>query len=259
MKGSASKEKKDRTLFNHIAEKYARKDSLPASAFPRRFLLKRLIEGLPEDLPARKTIIDIGCGIGAAARYLQGYYRRYIGIDQSEEMIARSRQFHQDPHVQFIASNVKSTSQSLAKTADLILSIGALHHMTDLPAVMRSLKHLAKPGAYLLAIEPHRGNPLIGLARHMRKYLDPAYSRNQVFFSETELKRLLHISGITFIKSDFIGFFSTPFAEVVVHPQLLFQPLSELTTRLDGWCHHRLPAWMKRLSFKMAVYGRFPG
>lgn len=259
MTGSSTIEEKDQILFNHIAEKYARKDHLPTSATPRRFLLRRLIEGLPEGLPADKTIVDIGCGIGAAARYLQGFYHHYIGIDQSEKMILRARQFHRDSHVHFMVKNIKTTTQLPANTADLILSIGALHHMTDLPRVMRSLRYLAKPGAYLLAIEPHRGNPLIGLARSIRKYTDSSYSRDQIFFSEAELKRLLHTSGIIFVKSDFIGFFSTPFAEVVVQPQQLFLPLSKLATQLDGWCHRRFPAWMKSLSFKMAVYGRFPG
>jgi SAM-dependent methyltransferase len=258
MTGSSSIENKDRILFNHIVEKYARKDLMPTSAVPRRFLLKRLINGLPEYLSREKTIVDIGCGIGAAARYLQGYYHHYIGIDQSEKMIALARQFHRNAHIQFMAGNIKSISSLPASCADLILSVGALHHMTDLPKVMESLKVLAKPGAFLLAIEPHRGNPLIGLARSIRKYLDLSYSRDQVFFSEKELRQLLQMSGITFIKSDFIGLFSTPFAEVVVKPQQLLLPLSKLTTRLDGWCHHRLPRWIKRLSFKMALYGRFP-
>ncbi len=257
MSGNKSVETKERVLFNQISEQYARKDILPASAAARRFLLSQLIRGLPDDIPRDKTVVDIGCGIGAAAKYLSGYYHRYIGIDQSEKMIETARHFHSDPRVQFIAGNIKESSQLPANTADLILSIGALHHMTHLTKVLKSLNHLAKPGAYLLAIEPHRGNPLIGLARLLRKQLDPAYSRDQVFFSEEEMVTLLQQNHITFLKSDFIGFFSTPFAELVLHPQQLFLPLSRLAIRLDNCCHGCLPKFLKRMSFKMAIYGQF--
>lgn len=254
----AERERQDRALFDRIAARYARKDSLAASAAARReklfFALAPFLEG-GGDLG---TVVDVGCGAGGPSAYLRGRYRRYIGIDYSPELIAAARRLHADnPEAEFIAANVKEPGLP-AHVADLVLCDGALHHMTDLPRVMESLVRIAKPGAFLVAIEPQRSNPIIAGLRRLRGWLDRSYSRDQLSFSREELQAHFSAIGLEGVRFRWQGLFSTPLAEVPLAPQWLFVPLGGLAAALDRRLQARLPGLMSRLAFNIVASGRFP-
>ncbi|MGC9336471.1 MAG: class I SAM-dependent methyltransferase [Anaerolineae bacterium] len=254
-----SRQRQDRCLFNRIARRYARKDVCPSSSLARQAQLLSALKPLLDERPTLGTVVDIGCGVGAPARYLQGCYEHYTGIDQSEQMIEAAALFNQDNgRAEFIAGNVKSRELPHG-VADVILSIGALHHMTELDDVLSSLTRLAKPRAFLIVVEPQDGNPLIQAARCVRGLLDPGYSRQQVFFSERELVELLAAGGITVLSVAFQGFLTPPFAQVVIQPQIFSVPLSRFAVRADSWLDDRLPDFLKKLSFNVVIIGRFEG
>ena len=253
-----AREAEDRRLFDRIAAAYGRKDLHPVSRPPRQAMLEIALGPLLREGDTLGTVVDIGCGVGAPARILAGRYDRYLGIDHSEKMVAAARAFNAgNPAASFLAAGVREADPG-GIAADLVLSIGALHHMPDLEAVVDRLKRLAKPGGRLVVIEPRRGNPLIWLLRRVRGLVDPAYSREQVFFSVRELRDLFAGRGLTDLEVEPIGFLSTPFAEVIFRPVFLFLPLSRLATAIDAWLTRRLPPWLGWLSFKVAVRARFP-
>jgi len=243
-------------LFDRIARRYARKDGVASSVLARRHQLLAAIEPVLEQLPNLGTIVDVGCGVGATAVYLADHYEHYIGIDQSEEMIKAAIVFNRgNPKAEFIAENVKSRDLP-QNVADVILSDGALHHITELDKAMDALTRIAKPGAFLVVREPQNGNPLLQVMRWIRGVVDSSYSREQVFFSETSLRELLS-HNVTDIAVEFQGFLSTPFAQVVIHPQALAIPLSRVAISIDRWLGARLPEPLKKFSFNIIVIGRF--
>jgi SAM-dependent methyltransferase len=253
------RETEDRLLFNQIAGHYAVKDIVPSSSLARKSQLLTAVGPLLRERPSLGTVVEVGCGVGAPAKYLKGHYEHYLGIDQSEEMIKAARVFNQNnPRAEFIASNVKS--EGLPRdAADTILSIGALHHMTQLEDVLRSLIRIAKPQAYLVVVEPQDGNPLVQAMRYVREIVDRAYSKQQIFFSERELRELLANEGIAVLSVDFQGFLTPPFAQVVIQPQAVSVALSRLAILADSWLDAHLPDVLKKLSFNIVITGRLEG
>ncbi|HUU27574.1 MAG TPA: class I SAM-dependent methyltransferase [archaeon] len=252
-----SVELRDRDLFNIIVGKYARKDLVESSSLARKYRLMAAIGPVLEKLGNLGTIIDIGCGIGSSAKYLEGLYEHYIGIDQSDEMVRYGKLIFQDnTKVELLALNVKS-QQLPQNVADVILSLGALHHMTELDEVIQSLTRMAKPGASLIAIEPQRKNPLLQLMRHIRGLVDSSYSKEQSYFTGQELKNLFQKHGLTDISISYYGFISPPFAEIIFQPQALAIPLSRLAVACDRWLDSNLPGSLKILSFGLIIRGKF--
>jgi SAM-dependent methyltransferase len=253
-----TREQRDKTLFDRIAGKYARKDSRASSALARKSKLFSVMAPVLAVRPNLGTIVDIGCGVGGPAKYLAGYYEHYIGIDYSEELIAAAKTFNLgNPKAEFIAASIKSKDLS-QNVADVVLCDGALHHMTELDAVIESLARIAKPGAFVVAIEPQNANPFIRGMRWLRGFLDSTYSREQIFFSQEDLRNLFSTAGITDLSIDYQGFFSTPFAEVVMAPQALAVPFSRLASSMDCWLQVNLPVALKKFSFNIVAIGRFP-
>lgn len=254
---ATEQELRDQELFDQIAAHYARKDVVQSSALARRSQLLAAMEPVLARVPDLGTLVDVGCGVGAPALYLHGRYQRYIGIDQSPEMIEAAHIFNREQGgAEFKAANVK-TAVLPANTADVILSVGALHHMTGLDEVMARLVEIAKPGAHFVVIEPQNGNPLIQFMRWLRGKVDKGYSTDQIFFSEEELVALFRRHGVSDLVVAFQGFTTPPFAQVILNPQALFVPLSRLAIRLDGWLHHRLRRPLQKLSFNIVLTGTF--
>jgi SAM-dependent methyltransferase len=255
---SKSEEIKDRALFDGIAAQYAKKDLTPSCIAARK---AQLLEALSLCFPPNEkipTVVEIACGIGAPAFYLRGRFNNYIGIDQSSEMIEIARKFSgSDPHIQFRTENIKSTALT-HHSADLILAVGALHHMTEWDAVMESLKRIAKPGSYFVLIEPQSGNPIFQMLRWLRKKIDKAYSADQYYFTRAELSHLLQRHGLEAIQYKYEGFFSTIFGQVILSPQFIMAPLSRCAVQLDRWLEAHLPSMFLRLSWNIIFAARFP-
>ncbi len=253
-----TREERDQTLYDTFAQQQARKDILPASSLARRSqLFSALAPVLAQSLNLG-TIVEIGCGIGAPAQYLRGHYDRYIGLDHSTQMIGAAHAFNANAtQAEFITANAKLMPLP-PHTADLILSIGALHHMSELDAVMQALSRLAKPGAWLVVREPQRANPLIQGLRWLRTRLDGSYSEEQIFFSQQELIGLCQRHQMSDISVEYQGYFTPPFAQVVLSPQAVTVPLSHLADKVDNWLHGRLPPLFSQLSFNLVVRAKFP-
>jgi len=250
-------ESRDKEIFDKIAHKYAKKDIVKSSSIARKHQLLLAIRPLLRKNNSLGTVVDIGCGAGQAARYLQTHYERYIGIDQSEPMIEAARTLNKnEDNVIFLSENVKSCTLN-DNTADLILSIGALHHFTELDRALFSIKRIAKPGSGFLAIEPQNANPLVQAARGLRKLLDTSYSKDQICFSERSIRDLLSRHSMAVTEIDYQGFISAVFAQVIFNPQILFSKISSCSTKIDEWITGHMPRNLRKLSFNIVIYARF--
>jgi len=252
-----SRKDRDATLFDSIAGQYAKKDIARSSSIARKAQLLYAVGPVLKKRKTLGTIVDIGCGAGASASYLSGCFERYIGIDHSEKMIDAARALNKNvPGAEFVVSDAISAAIP-ANTADLILSIGALHHIEDLDTALGSIKKIAKPGAFFVAVEPQNSNPIIQSLRRIRQAVDKGYSREQVFFSEKRLKTLLAAHGITDLNAEYYGFLSPPLAQVILNPQAIFARVSLAAVRFDAWCAGHLPVFMGRFTFNIIMRGIF--
>jgi SAM-dependent methyltransferase len=253
-----SREQKDRLLFNGIANNYSKKDLILSSSLAREAQLNFALARYLENNQSLGTIVDIGCGIGAPARYLSGCYDHYIGIDQSVALIDCAKNFYRDfTNTSFYAENIKATKIE-SNVADFILSIGALHHMSELDKVFEKLVNIAKPDAIMIIIEPQSGNPVINLMRWIRGWVDKEYSREQISFSETNLKKLLDRHCLTDIKFTYQGYLSTPFAQVIVSSNIAIVTLSKWAIKLDQLLQSHLKGKLRKMSFNIIVTAKFP-
>lgn len=253
-------EQSEKTIFNTIAKEYGGKDSILSSqqvrVYQLNFVLKPLLKKTENNLG---VLIDVACGIGAPARFLNGKYQKYIGIDQAARLIEEAKKFNEgNERAIFLATNVKEAPELFKEKADTILMMGALHHMTNLDEIFAALKKMAKPGANLVALEPQRRNPFLQLIRDLRKKIDPTYSRNQKFFKKEELEKIAKRNGLEEIRTEYQGFFSAPLAQVVLEPQFVFAPLSDLLIKLDLVLDKHWPSFLKPLSWNIALWAEFP-
>ncbi|MCC6215679.1 MAG: methyltransferase domain-containing protein [Polyangiaceae bacterium] len=253
--GAADLEGRDRALFDRIAERYARKDLAPSSRWARRQRLLRTLEAIPPLHGA--AILEVGCGAGFSAEYLRGAYSRFVGIDHSEGLVQHARERHGAPGVEFHA--VSAARFEPHEPFDVVLLVGVLHHLEE-PA--RAVAHMAtwlRPGGFVVANEPHPGNPVVGWLRRARKRVDPAYSADQRELAEEELVRVYVEAGLEAVRVVPQGVLSTPFAEVVMPAQPVAAAVSRAACVGDTWLERALGPALRPLSWNLIVAGRAPG
>ena len=247
----------DRKLFERIADPYSQKDLIASTRLARHAIVRRAVRPVLEEANTLGVVVDIGCGIGAQADYLDGNFERYLGIDYAAALIKIGKTFNRARvNVEFISSNVKDQALPQA-IADTVLVVGALHHMSNLNAVMKALQRLAKSGAHFVAIEPQRGNPVIQGMRRIRMQLDPAYSSDQQFFSRDEIREIMNAVPMTDVRVEYQGFLTPPFAQAGTKPWFVFLPLSKLACLLEPAMELLCFGPFGRLSWNIVAYGRF--
>lgn len=252
----------DKLLFDTIAEKYAKKDYVPSSALARRYKIQFALLPFLDENHSLGTVLDIGCGVGAPADFLLPNYEKYIGIDYSEKLIEAARTFHKNnEQVKFIVADIQKNldrnTQFQENSVDCVLSIGALHHITNLNAVFDNLKRLAKKNALFIAIEPNRSNPLIQFLRYIRGKIDSSYSGDQHFYSRLELEHLMKENGFRDYKIRGEAYFSTPFAEIIMPWQTVSVNLSRIAVSIDRFLDNNLPSFFHYLCWNLVVRARF--
>lgn len=245
-------------FFDGFASRYAMKDTFPSSAWARRAELAFCLElaGLSEG--SLGNLLDVGAGVAAAARFLQGRYRRYLAVDGSWVMLAVARRFHRW-NSQFSALSADAQALPLREASfDVALSVGALHHMEDPAKALGCLFRCLRPGGVLVVREPARANPIVDLLRRMRMLVDRHYSHDQTFFRISELTDMTRDVGFVVEKVAGFGLFSTPFAQVVLRPLAVTLPLSRCAVRVDRWLARHMPGLSGLLSFNVVLVARRP-
>jgi len=246
---------KDRHLFNNIAGAYSRKDMLPAHRKARKLRLEQTISAIP--ISSNVSILEVGCGAGFSAEYLKGKYKEYHGIDYSAELINYAIACHMENGVKFTAINIKDFKTD--KRFDVILMIGVLHHLEDVSSMMRHIESFLKPRGWILANEPHAGNPLIRSLRAIRKRIDSEYSSDQRELTIPQLLKIYRESKLEDIRIIPQGIFSTPFAEVVMPWQTVTTLLSRWACRADQVIEKNFGQHLNRVTWNIIIAGRKPG
>jgi len=243
---------RDRELFNSIAGQYCRKDLLPAQRVARQCRLGQTLRGIVSGSDI--AVLEVGCGAGFAVEYLRGSYLQYVGVDHSDALIELARKYHSGEGIRFENADIMTFETD--GRFDVILMIGVLHHFEEICGAMKRMVKLLKPGGWLVANEPQPGNPIIRIARWIRKQVDSGYSAEQRELSADELRRLFGECGLHDVRLSPQGLFSTPFAEVAMPAQWLVTPLSRFACTADRLIERSLGPLLYPLSWNLVAAGR---
>lgn len=246
------RERRDKKLFDAISESYASKDTLPAQKIARIQRFEQTIRHL--HLDSTENVLEIGCGAGFSARYLQGRFRRFTGIDYASNLIDYANVHNRVEQSQFVVANIKTFESD--ELFDAIFMIGVLHHIEEPVEALRSTLRLLKPGGILAINEPQGANPLIRMARSVRKRLDQTYSDEQVQYRAHTLRSEFIEAGFADIHLVPQGIFSTPFAEVSMPFQTLLSPISKTACWLDSTLEARFPKQLFPISWNLIAVGK---
>lgn len=123
--------------------------SLVGDQHARKAMQDRFIQSLNTD-----TVLDIGCGTGSMARYLN--YSQYVGFDPSERYIQKGRE-RCYPNSTFIVGDARAVLPEIKEQRfDIVLMVGVLHHLDDQTAIstLKVARQLMGHTARLVTIDP---------------------------------------------------------------------------------------------------------
>lgn len=248
------KKKKDTSV-----ERALQRAMLMSSALARKSQLFAALKPVLNELLHIGTIVDVGCGIATPADYLSGHYDRYIGIDTSDAMVEAARLYNRGNNkVHFISGDI-TTIDMPQHSADLIIAIGSIHHISNPEKVIDAIIKVGRPQAHLVIIEPQHNSPIGMAIRTVRKLLDDGYVGNQVYYSEDYLRRILLERKVTNLTVSYQGFLSPTFAQMRLNPQLLFVPLSLYSIVADGLLKTILPRFVQKAAANIIIHCKLPG
>ena len=211
----------------------------------------RVIEPKPD-----WSYLEVGCGAGFSAEYLDGQYGQYCGVDYSDKLITFAKQQHSSPKIDFEVANIKDYKPK--HLFDVVFAIGLLHHLDDVEEGLSQMFDLLKPNGWLIANEPQPANPAISFARNIRKRIDPNYSADQKELSGDELREAYENVGLQSIQVIPQGLLSTPFAEVALNPQWLLYPMSSCACLADKFLERATGKALAPLTWNLIVAGQKP-
>ena len=183
-------------FFDACAPDYADRHGKPGRLLRYRLSLLRAGAGLrPGD-----ALLEIGCGDGLHLIALAGELERGIGVDLSPAMIEAARlRLRGCPgpwreRVSFQVDAAERLATVADESVDVAIFVGALEHVLDQGAALRSAFRVLRPGGRLVCLTLNGGSlwyrrlaPALGL--EMRRLSTDRY------LSRRELARLLHAAG----------------------------------------------------------------
>jgi 2-polyprenyl-3-methyl-5-hydroxy-6-metoxy-1,4-benzoquinol methylase len=250
---TSSQEKRDKELFDRISNQYSYKDVYPISKKARAFQIDSIIDFVKKNYQLREknSLLELGCGSGANSLYLEELYDEYMGVDYSQGLIEIANQKYRKKNVTFDTANIKDLSKF--NSYDIVFGLGILHHVDDLAKVLNELKKVGHSDTIYIFYEPQAGNPFLQFLRRLRMKIDPAFSEEQIFFRVKELEERIKQQKFNNIVSRYNGYFIPPFAQVVLKPYFLFNPIVKAMMKIDRFLFRKINSrfsWNFVIAFK---------
>jgi SAM-dependent methyltransferase len=156
-------------FFDDTVDYYVRRSTGAVFNFSSLIFQRRIaiVESLIRRLavPGGKAL-DYGMGPAVFAKCSTASGTHYLGVDVSSEMVERSRQLGL-PNTEFVVGDLE-TLNAHAGQKDLVLAIGLLDYLEDVPHGISQLAACVKPGGHLVLSFRNRFS-LPGLMRDASK------------------------------------------------------------------------------------------
>ncbi|KAK9366887.1 S-adenosyl-L-methionine-dependent methyltransferase [Lipomyces kononenkoae] len=142
---------RNRSHFNHVASTYDSDFEDTLRALANAVQARHDWIGVDWDGPVK--VLDYACGTGVISRALKPYATKLVGVDVSDEMVAKY-----NAHARALGSDPEKMSAILFSDSkffdfNLIVIGMALHHMDDPTYAIRCLGERLKKGGVLVVID----------------------------------------------------------------------------------------------------------
>jgi len=177
--------------YDLVAGEYAKQlyRELDAKPFDRAFL-DRLAKAMPAG-----EVLDLGCGPGHVARYLQERGVRVRGLDVSQEMVRRARDLN--PGIGFLQGDMRDLAFPDKFFSGVVAFYSIIHlGPAELEPVFIELRRVLRPDG-LLALSFHIGSEV----RHIDALWGVRTSLDFVFFEQDQVVGALRRAGFDSIES----------------------------------------------------------
>lgn len=141
---------RDDAVVADFGDEWARFDQSALDSDERDRIATAYFQHVPWDsLPPNPIAVDIGCGSGRWAAWLAPRVGRLVGIDASPAAAVVARKaLTEHAHAGVVIGSIGALPLQDA-TADLVYSLGVLHHVPDTAAAVRDCARLLRPGGVL--------------------------------------------------------------------------------------------------------------
>ena len=141
-------------LYDHVAHDY---DQVFSPHVAEHYLRKRTAL-VRELLPDGGTVLDVGCGTGALAGWIQRAGYDVVGVDASAGMLAEAL----DRGVGAVYAAYSTALPFADGTFDLALSVATMHHLETperVAATIAEMGRVVRSGGYVLVWDHNPLNP----------------------------------------------------------------------------------------------------
>ena len=154
---------------------------------------RRLIEIYQYLVSPNQRVLEIGCGMGSLLAHLKPSYG--VGIDFSEEMIARAKQRH--PELEYLQMDAHDLS-SLEGKFDIIIFSDTVNDLWDVQCALEQTKRLCTPHTRLiLNFYNHLWQLPLTIAQNLNL---AAPMLNQNWLTPEDVDNMLHLAGFESIQ-----------------------------------------------------------
>jgi len=126
-----------------------------------RDLAAKVLRHVDLKLDGRK-VVEVGCGTGRNTTWLAERAAEIVGLDFSEEMLARARSRVDHPRVRFVQHDVRVTWPLTDASADVVIAMLILEHVENLAPVFAEAARVLNTGGQLFLCELHPMRQLSG-------------------------------------------------------------------------------------------------
>lgn len=184
-------------FWNKAARRYAERPISDMAAY------ELTMERTRAHLRAGDEVLEVGCGTASTALLLAPHVARITASDFSSEMIAIGREKAAAagvPNIDFLVAAPGDAALE-GRRYDAVLAYNFLHLVDDLPATLRRLAALLKPGGRLISKSACLAGawhlrPLIGAMQLVGKAPHVGYLRAEA------LDRAVEAAGLKIVESD---------------------------------------------------------